>query len=443
VIFIDTHAKSGLRHLSAATRIMMCILGLGAGLFAVRSCHAAAHPLEALRVVSGAGQAMRFVTADGRRFTPQGVNWVAVSPGTEATQHEVSFTPDYYLSHRKAIHQSLRRMARDGFTYVRLRLDARTISAGVATPGLSRPYMDNVIDFVRTAAGNGLYVELGAQWLPAPYYQLVSQSGLRAPDKRNTSGINEMLLSQSEAYAYGRYIGDVLSALRTADPHLLSAIYCVDIWNELGFESGDLPFSKTSGPFTDESGLTIDLSDRVARQKLADRATTRWIDGVIAVARKASPGTLFTSSVFTPIDVYRSGYVGVWPGDAKWGDPRQPLRLSAIEASQVDLLEIHLYPAKTGATIDAQMASLEYAPARFPKPIVVGETGAFKTQIPDRDQAAATVQGMMHQACAQKLSGWAYWTWDTDEQKDLWNLREQDGYLERRLAPRYFNWCGK
>jgi hypothetical protein len=29
----------------------------------------------------------------------------------------------------------------------------------------------------------------------------------------------------------------------------------------------------------------------------------------------------------------------------------------------------------------------------------------------------------MHQACTQKLSGWAYWTWDTDEQKDLWNLR--------------------
>ncbi len=41
------------------------------------------------------------------------------------------------------------------------------------------------------------------------------------------------------------------------------------------------------------------------------------------------------------------------------------------------------------------------------------------------------------------FAGWAYWTWNADEQRDFWNLAEQDGFLAERLSPKAFDWCGK
>ncbi|MEA1675211.1 hypothetical protein [Nitrospirillum sp. BR 11163] len=365
-----------------------------------------------------------------------------MSPGTPTTQKNISFNPDYYPARRAAIHASLRAMAKDGYTFVRIRLDADAIAGKPGTYTLDAAYMGNVVDFVRAAADSGLYVELTGQWLPANYYMLVSRDGFPDPDRKNTSGINQLLLSRGLAYAYGRYIADVLAGIKAADPRLLSAIFCVDVWNELGFESKDLPFSREAGRFTAEDGSVVDLADPASRQALADRATTRWIDGVISQAKQVAPGMLFTASIFPPLDVYRGGYVGVYQRDAKWGDPRQPFRLSAIAASKVDFLEIHLYPHTNGGTLDAQMASLEYPAAAMRKPVVLAETGAFKSEIADIGQVAGTLRGVLRQACSLGLAGWAYWTWDTDNQTELWNLQEAGGYLEQRLSPRSFDWCG-
>ncbi|TWB18510.1 hypothetical protein FBZ89_110159 [Nitrospirillum amazonense] len=403
---------------------------------------AARAALPAITMATGPDQRPHFVTATGQVFVPQGVNWVAVSPGTPVTQKNISFNPDYYPAHRDAIHQSLRAMAKDGYNFVRIRLDAEAIAGPAGTVALDRAYMDNVIDFIRAAADSGLYVEPTGQWLPTNYYGLVSRDGFPDPDRRNTSGINELLLSRGLTHAYGRYVADFLAGIKDADPQLLSAIFCVDLWNELGFESKDLPFSRETGRYTAEDGSVIDLADPASRQRLADAAATRWIDGVIAEAKTVAPSTLFTSSVFSPLDVYRSGYIGVYMADAKWGDPRQPFRLSAIESSKADFLEIHLYPHASGATLDAQMASLEYAPDRMRKPVVLAETGAFKGEIATVDQVATTLRSILRQSCALRFAGWAYWTWDTDNQTDLWNLQEAGGYLARRLAPKSFDWCG-
>ncbi|MDG3443742.1 hypothetical protein [Nitrospirillum amazonense] len=398
--------------------------------------------LPAITVAAGPDRRPHFFTATGQPFIPQGVNWVAVSPGTPVTQKNISFNPDYYPARRATIHSSLRAMAKDGYTFVRIRLDAGAIAGKPGTYTLDLAYMGNVVDFVRAAADNGLYVELTGQWLPANYYMLVSRDGFPDPDRKNTSGINQLLLSRGLAYAYGRYIADVLAGIKAADPQLLSAIFCVDVWNELGFESTDLPFSRETGRYTAEDGSVVDLADPASRQALADRATTRWIDGVISQAKQVAPGILFTASIFPPLDVYRSGYVGVYQRDAKWGDPRQPFRLSAIAASKADFLEIHLYPHTNGGMLDAQMASLEYPAAAMRKPVVLAETGAFKSEIADIGQVAGTLRGVLRQACSLGLAGWAYWTWDADNQTELWNLQEADGYLEQRLSPHSFDWCG-
>jgi hypothetical protein len=143
------------------------------------------------------------------------------------------------------------------------------------------------------------------------------------------------------------------------------------------------------------------------------------------------------------MDVFRQGYRGVYASGAKWGDPRQPFRLSVIQNSTADFLEIHIYPHKVGDLLDAQLTSFEYKPQRMPKPAVLAETGAFKEEIKSPEEVASTLQGMLRQACSVHLAGWAYWTWDTDNQIELWNLKQNSGYLEQRLSPRYFDWCSR
>ena len=225
-----------------------------------------AEPLPRIQVRGG-----HFETVTGRRFVPQGVNWVILTPGDIRTSRNVSFNPDYYRPHREEIHETLRRIAAEGFNFVRIRLDAEAFDTG--------PYLDDVIDFVGYAAGLGLYTEPTGQWLPPAYYKPVSEKGY----VNGASGINQLLLSSELARAYGHYIADMLKGI--GDHDLLSAIFCVDLWSELSFDGDELPFSREEGHFSAEWGGHYDLADVPSRQSLADEATVRWIDGVVAEAR--------------------------------------------------------------------------------------------------------------------------------------------------------------
>ena len=396
-------------------------LFLGLMIFAVWP--AQAEPLPRIVVKDG-----HFETAAGKPFVPLGVNWVIVSPGDVRTSKNISFHPDYYGPHREEIHETLQRIAAGGFNFVRIRVDAD-----------SAAYLDNVIDFVRFAASLGLYTEPTGQWLPLPYYGLVSKEGWPEPNRRDNSGINDLLLSAGLTHAYGRFITDMLKGFKQYE--LLSAIFCVDLWNELAFEADQLPFSRDSGSYTAEWGQVYDMADSASRQALADEGALRWIDGVIAEVHVVAPTTLITSSVFTPEDVYRAGYGGVRKSDAKWGDPRQPFRLTVIEHSDVDFLQLHLYPHKLPVSIEAGLASVEFGGLSRRKPILLGETGADKTEFQDPADAAQAVVSLARQACAHGFAGWAYWTWSADEQRDLWNLAEQGGLLAERLSPNIVDWC--
>ncbi len=386
-----------------------------------------AEPLPRIVVKDG-----HFETAAGKPFVPRGVNWVILSPGTIRTSQNISFDPDYYGPHRAEIQDTLRRIAAGGFNLVRIRINAATFDAAS---------LGNVIDFIGIAADLGLYTEPTGQWLPPVYYGLVSRENWPEPNKKDTAGINQLLLSDGLIRAYGRFIADLLKGV--GDHRLLSAVFAVDLWSELCFDADQLPFSRESGTFTSEWGRTADLADSGERQALADEGARRWIDGVIAEARIVAPRMLFTSSVFAPEEIYRAGYGGVRLGDAKWGDPRQPFRLAAIERSSADFLQVHLNPHAPPYSIERDLASVEFDSLTHQKPIFLGEVAAAKPELPTADAAAQGAASVARQACAHHFAGWAYWTWNTDEQRDLWNLAEEDGLLANRLSPRYFDWCAE
>lgn len=392
-------------------------------------------------VIGGAGEGREFRAKETEhRFVPQGVNWVALTKGNIRTSRNISFDDDFYKPNKSKIHDEIRKISSLGFNFIRVRLDAKGIAGSKGSVDLNQAYMDNLIDFIRTAAQNGVYTELTGQWMPGNYYKIVSLEGLPEP-RPDSSGINQLLLSDGLIEAYGRYLADVLAGIKKADPSLLSAIFYIDLWNELSFDSDHLPFSRETGVYSADSGEHFDLADKTARQMLADEATIRWINGVISVAKRVDPDALFASSIFSPHEISRPGYGGVYKRDARWGDPRQPFRLLTIEKSNADILEVHLYPHEPGAKLDEDLESIEYSLLSFRKPMVLAETGVDKSEISTPDTAADVVRSVLAQACAHHFAGWAYWTWNSDEQTDLWNLQENRGMLADRLAPGHFDWC--
>jgi hypothetical protein len=65
----------------------------------------------------------------------------------------------------------------------------------------------------------------------------------------------------------------------------------------------------------------------------------------------------------------------------------------------------------------------------------MGEFGAFRHAYPTTTSATEALIALQRESCAYGISGWVLWTWDTTEQTDFWNARDDNGALERALAP--------
>jgi hypothetical protein len=384
-----------------------------------------------------------YETTSGERFTPQGVNWVKLEIGDQKWPANVSFSPGYFKAHFEEIRRSIQAMAKLGYNVIRIRLDAKGISGPKNGKGLDPKYVDNLINFIRMANQENIYVLLTGQWLPENYYSIAYTK----PDARifsQTSGVNQLLLSKELTRAFGQYESDLIGKIKEQAPELLSGVFAFDIWNEQSFSAKDLPFSKLTGTFISDDGKTYDLSDWRSRQDLADDASSRWVNEVTSAIKSVDPAMLVTSSVFDPLEVRRTGYDGVYLSGSSWGDWRQPFRLKALEKTNLDFLEIHPYPHALNYSFASDLESLEFPKLKRNKPILIGEFGTFKKDFPRINDAIAVAKSFLAQACREGLSGWLFWTWDTYEQNrkdDLWNMTDNDFAIANAISPRMQDWC--
>ena len=199
----------------------------------------------------------------------------------------------------------------------------------------------------------------------------------------------------------------------------LSGIFAIDIWNELYFDSNSAPFSKTKGQFTTDGGKKFDLSKPKSRQALADDQTKRWTNAIAAAIKKAQPAILVTSSVFSPHEVQRKGYAGVYTKGSVWGDWRQPFRLKTLAQTKLDFLEVHSYPHPPNSGLESDLTSFEWPAIHSKKPVVIGEFGAYKADFKTITEATSGMTTFLKSACDQHVAGWLFWTWDTSEQPSL------------------------
>ena len=151
------------------------------------------------------------------------------------------------------------------------------------------------------------------------------------------------------------------------------------------------------------------------------------------------PRLLVSASLYTPAAIGTGtgkGFNGVRALDAH--DSRYPLRPWVLARySDLDFIDLHVYAGPAPWSLEDTLRSVEITPSTdWGKPVILGEIGVFRHQIPQLASAASAMENLLRGSCAYPITGWAYWTWDSDEQSELWNLRENGGALNGVVAPK-------
>ncbi len=373
------------------------------------------------------------LNSTGAAFVPRGFNHVRLD--LEGKGGHATFSPFVY--DRDRVKTAFKHMSECGFNVVRVFINGLRGQRGcmfkdrkAQTPDPA--YLDNFAEFLLLAKEHGILVVPCLDWFPeaGPYLDSLAER------VENIGPLNNHYLNPAFIDAKRHYLRDVICELRKRDPATLSAVFCWDLMNEVCFPLAEPPFSLTEGRVTPANGVTYNLA--TDKERLADDMAIYWVDQLAVAIRAEIPDALINANVFTYHAVGRKGPGDFHQSKAGWQN-RYPFRPTALLRSSADVIDIHIY-AEDAADLDNDLESIEHHKLRAGlvaapgKAQIVGEFGVFKRCFAELNAGAKWVDQMAKRFPDLGFAGWIYWTYDTDEQEQLWNAMSGDAAIFRKLA---------
>jgi hypothetical protein len=287
---------------------------------------------------------------------------------------------------------------------------------GAPGGGISKAYARNVTDFLKRAKKAGQVVILTTQWLPSSYGSGIGDSPL-------VDDVNRIYLTDSGIQAYASFWRDfVLELRRQRAP--LDAVLAYDVVNEAAMVLDQAPFTLSSGVLQAPGGGSYNLADPAAKERLLGDALVVFGNRIRTAIRKVDPTALVSASFFVPSA----------PNPIRQGDTRDLRTRPVIERSALDLVDVHVY-AGDALPLARLMENYGLAgPTR--KPVLIGETGAFRSMFARAAEGASAIAELQAGSCVFGIDGWLLWTWDTDEQPEIWNAQSDGGVIGQALSPK-------
>ncbi|CAF4601694.1 unnamed protein product [Rotaria socialis] len=356
----------------------------------------------------------------------RGTNYIRL---LNASVH-VTFEPDLYPLWD--IENAIKQMHNYGYNYIRVFLDCPTLYRGfnLSSPGIPMRYTKNVIDFLLRASIYHIAVMLTASWNPANYQSIVNSYPIPA----NVTGINMIIFHAGQAAAKAQFFQDLLEQIQKTSLLAFNTIFAIDIFNEISVSVQQQPFSLTDGIVSFDN-VSYNMAKGNDRQQLVDVAGNIWLNTIVRAIKSVTPTIMVTASLFSPNAVGHDGFDGVQtrpPG----ADDRYPLRPGSLINSLADYIDLHVYSS------DHTRAEFDGAELTQVKPLLLGETGAFKNNYPNASSAGRAVQNVMIESVNYGFTGWGIWTWDTIEQLSLWTLVDNNNTMNNILAPSVWPFVG-
>ena len=119
--------------------------------------------------------------------------------------------------------------------------------------------------------------------------------------------------------------------------------------------------------------------------------------------------------------------------------PARPASLS--EYSNLDFIDIHLYPDSLNYSVDNDLASSEYSLINKQRtPLLLGEFGATPNVYSTISSAAYAMKDLKNYCKNSKgFKGWLFWTWNSN-QTDWYTAYQNNGAINGQLAPSVWGW---
>jgi hypothetical protein len=368
-----------------------------------------------VQVIDGVGEFYNRVTGD--RFVPRGMNYVRLanqtaSDGASQFGHAL-FDPGQY--DHADVDIDLQKMRQDGYNVVRVYLSPLTMTA---EDGLSPAYMKNVADFLSIAKRNQIYVIFTHDWLPGGKYD-----GILSADCCSTFALmNAHLLPPAGLKANQVFYRDFINALLAFNAPT-EYIFSYQIRNELYYDIDQPPLYFDSGIVKTANGKSYDMSKGADKRLMVEENLVYWIDEMRASILEADPTALVSVGFFHPQE----------PNPSRIGDSRLAVTEPAIWQSTADFIDLHAY---SGYELNLEQHVENYGiNGMKEKPIIMGEFGGDVKSYPNVIDAALAFRDWQVESCKYGFDGWIFWTWDTDEQPELFNALMNEGAINGVLAP--------
>ena len=375
-----------------------------------------------VRVVDGVGEFYDRVT--GERFVPRGNIYTRLAEQVSDSGHTMlwhsAFNPSHY--NPALADEVLLRMHSDGYNIVRIGVNncCRSDSLGDPVGGLSSVYISNIVDFLRRAKANDIFVLLETGDLPkfGGYIELMDLTSWSA----DFAGNSASLLRPGGILAYTKFLDDFIGELiHQGAP--LDAILAYDLAGEFFYDGNLPPFSLTSGIVQTVNGKSYDMAVEEDKQRMMDEGLVYWINTLREEILRLDPTALVTLGFFWPQK----------PHPARMGDPRVIETRPAIWESSADFIDLHPYPGWE-LTLPQYVDNFGMA-GMEEKPIIMGEFGAARSSYASEAGAARALHDWQVESCNYGFDGWLLWTWDTEEQVEFYNALTGQGLINQVLSP--------
>jgi hypothetical protein len=350
-----------------------------------------------VRLVDGVGEFYDRVTGD--KFIPRGYNYVRLSPifGTSGQMWEETLAPSMYDP--TLAEEALREMHADGYNVVRITVDCCRPLKNIGNPkgGISSPYVTNIIDFLEKAKANDIQVILVLHLAAGDGgYSNYWEADIPEIDK-----LNLFYLSAGGHTTKRLYDQDLIRALiKRKAP--LDTVLAYDLMNDVSYDYGWPPLSKTSGKITTANHKTYDMSKPEDKQRMMNENLVYWIDHQRTAILKVDPTALVTVSFHGSLNQSGAAYAQ-----------------AAIWESSADFFDLHLYFG-TGYTLKAYVNKFGIS-GLTDKPIIIGQFAAARQGYPSASRAAEALVDLQADSCQYGFDGWILWLRGSEEHTALWN----------------------
>jgi endo-1,4-beta-mannosidase len=190
------------------------------------------------------------------------------------------------------------------------------------------------------------------------------------------------------------------------------------------------------------NGKSYDMSNVDQRQQMYEESIIYYLNTMVQAIKQIDPELLVTEGIFTMKAVGKmpATHKGILPNSAV--DSRYPPTADILARSNLDFLDIHLYHTTSDSlafSVKQNLVSVNYyldevKAIRKTKPFILGEFGSFKHVDADVEEALVTVGQIRDIAMKDGFKGYLYWTFDTFEQKDMYNAMYGDGLIYQTMS---------